>query len=60
MYIHARTIGRNANDPYSAELLATPTCAIMHILSHMPNASDMTAPAVIARFVSTLQNGMNL
>ena len=60
MYIHARRIGKNAKDPYNAELFATPICAIMQTLSHSPNASAITAPDKSAQRVSTLQYGMNL
>jgi hypothetical protein len=60
MYIQARKIGKKANDPYSAELLATPTCAIIQALSQSANTSAVTIPDTSAHSVFTLQYGINL
>jgi hypothetical protein len=53
-------MGKKANEPYSAELLATPICAMIQTLSHKANITAITAPDINAQRVSTLQNGINL
>ena len=48
MYIHARTMGRNANEPYSADDFAMPTCATAHILTQAPKRNAVTNPPMTA------------